>query len=142
MSATSARDSRAETVGSLLRPDYLKEAVAEYDPIAEQLYNTLNVQRLFLEYDTPRAGNFALLRFLPADKTVVLGLITTKTPEIETPATLQARVAEASHYVALERLALSPQCGFASTLAGNLITPEVQRATLETLGRVARDIWR
>jgi 5-methyltetrahydropteroyltriglutamate--homocysteine methyltransferase len=112
-----------------------------YDPIAEQLFNTLNVQRLFLEYDTPRAGNFAPLRFVPADKSVVLGLITTKTPEIEPPEMLQARVTEASRYVPLERLALSPQCGFASTLAGNLITPEVQRAKLETLGRVARTIW-
>jgi 5-methyltetrahydropteroyltriglutamate--homocysteine methyltransferase len=112
-----------------------------YDPIAEQLFNDLKVQRLFLEYDTPRAGNFAPLRFVPPDKSVVLGLITTKTPEVETPDLLLARVGEAAEYVPLDRLALSPQCGFASTLAGNLITPEVQRAKLETLGRVAREVW-
>ncbi len=112
-----------------------------YDPIAEQLFNDLKVQRLLLEYDTPRAGTFAPLRFVPADKTVVLGLVTTKEPEIESAATLRQRIEEAARYVPLERLALSPQCGFASTLPGNLITPEVQRAKLETIGRVAREVW-
>ncbi len=112
-----------------------------YDPIAEQLFNELKVQRLLLEYDTPRAGTFAPLRFVPADKMVVLGLITTKTPEVETPAALRARIEEAARYVPLERLALSPQCGFASTLEGNLVTPEAQRAKLEVLGRVAWEIW-
>jgi 5-methyltetrahydropteroyltriglutamate--homocysteine methyltransferase len=113
-----------------------------YDPIAEQLFNDLKVQRLLLEYDTPRAGTFAPLRFVPADKVVVLGLITTKTPEIESAATLQARVQEAAQHVPLERLALSPQCGFASTLEGNLISEDVQRAKLERLGQVAKEIWR
>jgi 5-methyltetrahydropteroyltriglutamate--homocysteine methyltransferase len=113
-----------------------------YDPIAEQLFNDLQVQRLLLEYDTPRAGTFAPLRFVPADMTVVLGLITTKTPEVEDAATLHARVEEAAQYVALDRLALSPQCGFASTLPGNLVSPEAQRAKLEVLGRVAKAIWR
>lgn len=113
-----------------------------YDPIAEQLFTELRVQRLLLEYDTPRAGTFAPLRFVPADKTVVLGLITTKTPEVESAELLRARIAEASQYVPLERLALSPQCGFASTLPGNLVSPEAQRAKLETLGRVAREVWR
>ncbi|HLH23564.1 MAG TPA: methionine synthase [Chloroflexota bacterium] len=112
-----------------------------YDPIAEQLFNDLKVQRLLLEYDTPRAGSFAPLRFVPPDKTVVLGLITTKEPELESDAELRQRIAEAARYVPLERLALSPQCGFASTLPGNLITPEVQRAKLETLGRVAKEVW-
>jgi 5-methyltetrahydropteroyltriglutamate--homocysteine methyltransferase len=113
-----------------------------YDPIAEQLFNDLQVQRLLLEYDTPRAGTFAPLRFVPADKVVVLGLITTKTPDLESAATLRARVQEASEYLPLDRLALSPQCGFASNLPGNLISPAAQRAKLELLGRVAAEIWR
>ncbi|HEY7067769.1 MAG TPA: methionine synthase [Chloroflexota bacterium] len=112
-----------------------------YDAIAEQLFTDLKVNRLLLEYDTPRAGNFAPLRFVSPDKAVVLGLITTKEPEIETDAQLRDRIREASQYVPLERLALSPQCGFASTLPGNLITPEVQRAKLEVLGRVAKEVW-
>jgi 5-methyltetrahydropteroyltriglutamate--homocysteine methyltransferase len=112
-----------------------------YDPIAEQLFNELRVQRLLLEYDTPRAGNFEPLRFVPGDKTVVLGLITTKEPELETSELLQRRVDEASQYIPLERLALSPQCGFASTLPGNLIGEDIQRAKLEVLGRTAKQIW-
>jgi 5-methyltetrahydropteroyltriglutamate--homocysteine methyltransferase len=101
-----------------------------YDAIAEQLFNELHVQRLLLEYDTPRAGSFAPLRFVPSDKTVVLGLITTKEPEIESEALLRERVEEASRYVPLDRLALSPQCGFASVLQGNQISEAVQRAKL------------
>ncbi len=113
-----------------------------YDAIAEQLFNELNVQRLLLEYDTPRAGSFRPLRFVPNDKTVVLGLITTKEPELESDDLLKRRVDEASRYVPLDRLALSPQCGFASTYPGNLISENVQRAKLETLSRVAKDIWK
>lgn len=112
-----------------------------YDAIAEQLFNELHVQRLLLEYDTPRAGSFAPLRFVPNDKTVVLGLITTKEPEIESEALLRRRVEEASRYVPLDRMALSPQCGFASVLEGNQISEEVQRAKLQTLTRVAKDVW-
>jgi 5-methyltetrahydropteroyltriglutamate--homocysteine methyltransferase len=115
--------------------------VGGYEAIAEELFTTLNVERLLLEYDTPRAGNFEPLRFVPQDKTVVLGLITTKEPELETDAELRQRIDEAARYVPLERLALSPQCGFASTLPGNLITPDVQRAKLQTLGRVAKAVW-
>jgi 5-methyltetrahydropteroyltriglutamate--homocysteine methyltransferase len=113
-----------------------------YDVIAEQLFNDLKVQRLLLEYDSPRAGNFAPLRFVPPDKTVVLGLITTKEPDLETADQLKRRVDEASQHVPLERLALSPQCGFASTLPGNLVGEADQRAKLELLGRVAKEIWR
>ncbi len=112
-----------------------------YDPIAEKLFTQLRVQRLLLEYDTPRAGTFAPLRFVPPDKTVVLGLITTKTPEMETADLIRRRVEEATRYIPLERLAISPQCGFASVLEGNLISEEVQRAKLELLGRVAKEIW-
>jgi 5-methyltetrahydropteroyltriglutamate--homocysteine methyltransferase len=112
-----------------------------YDPIAEQLFNEIGVQRLLLEYDTPRAGSFAPLRFVPAEKSVVLGLITTKESEIESAELLKQRIEEASRYIPLERLALSPQCGFASVMEGNLITEEAQRVKLELLGRVARDVW-
>jgi len=112
-----------------------------YDTIAEQLFNELNVQRLLLEYDTPRAGSFSPLRFVPADKSVVLGLITTKTPEIEPDELLERRIAEASKYVPLERLALSPQCGFASVAEGNAVGEDVQRTKLELLSRVAKKVW-
>jgi 5-methyltetrahydropteroyltriglutamate--homocysteine methyltransferase len=112
-----------------------------YDPIAEQLFTQIKVRRLLLEYDTPRAGSFAPLRFVPADKTVVLGLITTKESEVESADLLRRRVEEAARYIPLERLALSPQCGFASVLEGNLITEEAQRAKLKMLGRLAGEIW-
>ena len=112
-----------------------------YDPIAEQLFTQIRVQRLLLEYDTPRAGSFAPLRFVPPDKTVVLGLITTKESAVEDPDLLRRRVEEASRYIPLERLALSPQCGFASVLEGNLITEQAQHAKLELLGRLAKEIW-
>ncbi len=112
-----------------------------YDAIAEQLFSDLEVDRILAEYDSPRAGTFEPLRFVPENKTVVLGLITTKTPELEDEDLLKARIEEASKFVPLERLALSPQCGFASTLPGNLVTLEDQRAKLELLGRVARNVW-
>ncbi|HLZ73159.1 MAG TPA: methionine synthase [Dehalococcoidia bacterium] len=112
-----------------------------YDAIAEQLFNTLKVQRLLLEYDSPRAGSFAPLRFVPRDKTVVLGLVTTKQPEIESDELLRRRIEEASQHIPLERLALSPQCGFASTQEGNLVSAEVQRQKLELVARVARSVW-
>jgi 5-methyltetrahydropteroyltriglutamate--homocysteine methyltransferase len=112
-----------------------------YDPIAERLFNGIGCQRLLLEYDTPRAGSFAPLRFVPADKTVVLGLITTKEPTMETADLLRRRIEEAAAYIPLERLALSPQCGFASVGEGNLISEDVQRAKLELLGQVARQLW-
>ena len=113
-----------------------------YDAIAERLFNGLACQRILAEYDSPRAGNFAPLRFVPKDRVVVLGLVTTKEPQLEDPNELKRRIDEASRYVPLDRLALSPQCGFASTLAGNLVTPEDQRAKLELVARVARDVWR
>jgi 5-methyltetrahydropteroyltriglutamate--homocysteine methyltransferase len=112
-----------------------------YDDIAEQLFTGIHVDRLMLEYDSPRSGTFAPLRFVPDDKVVVLGLITTKEPEVEPADLLKSRVEEASQYVPIERLALSPQCGFASTLPGNLVTEDIQRAKLERLSEVARDVW-
>jgi 5-methyltetrahydropteroyltriglutamate--homocysteine methyltransferase len=112
-----------------------------YDDIAEQLFGDIHVDRLALEYDSPRAGTFAPLRFVPDDKVVILGLITTKEPEVESAELLLRRIEEATRHIPLERLALSPQCGFASTLPGNLVTPEVQRAKLERLGEVAHGVW-
>lgn len=94
-----------------------------------------------LEYDTPRAGTFAPLRFVPESKSVVLGLITTKEAELEGRELLHERVEEASQYVPVERLGLSPQCGFASVHTGNLISFEEERAKLMRLGEVAREIW-
>jgi 5-methyltetrahydropteroyltriglutamate--homocysteine methyltransferase len=112
-----------------------------YDDIAEQLFSGIHVDRLMLEYDSPRSGTFAPLRFVPDDKVVVLGLITTKEPEVESGDLLKRRIEEASEFVQTDRLALSPQCGFASTLPGNLVTEDIQRAKLERLSEVARDVW-
>jgi 5-methyltetrahydropteroyltriglutamate--homocysteine methyltransferase len=112
-----------------------------YDAIAEQLFSGLHAHRILAEYDSPRAGTFAPLRFVPDDRVVVLGLITTKEPELESADDLKRRIDEASEHVPLERLALSPQCGFASTLPGNLVTFDDERAKLELLGSVAHEIW-
>jgi methionine synthase II (cobalamin-independent) len=112
-----------------------------YDAIAEKLFNGLRVDRILAEYDSPRAGSFAALRFVPDDKVVVLGLITTKQPELENEDQLKRRIDDASAYVPLERLALSPQCGFASTLPGNIVSVDDQRAKLELVARVARTVW-
>ncbi len=112
-----------------------------YDAIAERLFTGLACSRILAEYDSPRAGTFEALRFVPADKTVVLGLITTKEPELEAEDEVKRRIDDASRHVPLERLALSPQCGFASTLPGNKVTEADQRAKLELVARVARDVW-
>jgi 5-methyltetrahydropteroyltriglutamate--homocysteine methyltransferase len=112
-----------------------------YDAIAEQLFNDLACDRILAEYDSPRAGTFEPLRFVPKDKVVVLGLVTTKEPELEDEEQLKRRIDEASRYIPLERLGLSPQCGFASTMPGNLVTSDDQRAKLELVARVARDVW-
>ena len=112
-----------------------------YDDIAEQLFTAIHVDRLMLEYDSPRSGTFAPLRFVPDDKVVVLGLITTKEPEVEPADLLKSRIEEAVRFIPIERLALSPQCGFASTLPGNMVTEDIQRAKLERLSAVARDMW-
>jgi 5-methyltetrahydropteroyltriglutamate--homocysteine methyltransferase len=112
-----------------------------YDAIADQLFNELDCNRILAEYDSPRSGSFEPLRFVPDDKVVVLGLITTKEPTLEDANQLKRRIDEAARYVPLDRLALSPQCGFASTLPGNLVTEADQRAKLELVARVAREVW-
>ena len=112
-----------------------------YDPIAEKLFHELNVDAFLLEYDSGRAGTFEPLRFVPRGKTVVLGLVSTKVPEMESSDRLRRRIEEASRYVPLEQLALSPQCGFASAMEGNLVTEEQQWRKLELVVETARQVW-
>ncbi len=112
-----------------------------YDPIAERLFGTLDVDRFLLEYDDARSGTFEPLRFVPRGKTVVLGLVSTKRPDLESPDDLRRRIAAAARYVPLEHLALSPQCGFASTMEGNLLAEDAQWAKLDLVVRVAREVW-
>jgi 5-methyltetrahydropteroyltriglutamate--homocysteine methyltransferase len=112
-----------------------------YDAIAERLFNELAHDRFMLEYDTPRAGSFEPLRFVPKGKVVVLGLVSTKTPEMETIDGLKRRIDEAAKYIPLEQLAISPQCGFASDLVGNLLSPDDQRRKLELVAETARQVW-
>ena len=112
-----------------------------YDAIAEKLFGTLEVDRFLLEYDDERSGTFEPLRFVPKDKTVVLGLVSSKLPRMEDPEQLAKRIAEASRYVPIENLAISPQCGFASTAEGNLLTEEDQWQKLKLVVETARRVW-
>lgn len=113
----------------------------KYDGIAERLLNELPHDRIMLEYDTPRAGSFEPLRFLPKGKTVVLGLVSTKTPEMETVDGLRKRIDEATKFVPLDQIAISPQCGFASDIVGNKVTEDDQRRKLSVLAETARLVW-
>jgi 5-methyltetrahydropteroyltriglutamate--homocysteine methyltransferase len=113
-----------------------------YAAIAEQIFPRTRAQRLLLEYDDERSGDFSPLTRVPEDKTVVLGLVTTKTPRVETLEGLEERIAEASRYVPLDRLALSTQCGFASVARGNDISPEVQERKLRLTVEAARRVWK
>jgi 5-methyltetrahydropteroyltriglutamate--homocysteine methyltransferase len=112
-----------------------------YDAIAEKMFGTLDVDRFLLEYDDERSGTFAPLRFIPKGKTVVLGLVSSKLPRMEDGDDLVKRIEEASRYVSLENLALSPQCGFASTAEGNLITEGQQWDKLGLVVDTARRVW-
>jgi 5-methyltetrahydropteroyltriglutamate--homocysteine methyltransferase len=112
-----------------------------YERIAEPLFSELRNDHFLLEYDDDRSGDFAPLRFMPKDKRVVLGLVTSKHGRLEDRGTLLRRVEEATRYVPLENLAISPQCGFASVVEGNIITPEDQWAKLRLVVDVAREIW-
>jgi len=116
-------------------------AEGSYEDVAERLFNALEIPFYFLEYDTPRAGNFTPLRFVPGHKSVVLGLISSKTATLEDKAALLARVEDAARYVSSDRLAISPQCGFASVDTGNPVTAEVQHAKLRLVVELAREIW-
>jgi 5-methyltetrahydropteroyltriglutamate--homocysteine methyltransferase len=112
-----------------------------YDAVAEKLFGTMKVDRFLLEYDDQRSGTFAPLRFIPKDKTVVLGLVSSKRPELENGDDLMRRIDEASRFVSNENLALSPQCGFASTMEGNLLTEDQQWAKLRLVAEVSRRLW-
>ncbi len=112
-----------------------------YDAIAETIFGGLDVDGFFLEYDTERAGGFEPLRFVKKGKRVVLGLVSTKKPELESKDALKRRIDEAAKYVPLDHLCLSPQCGFASTHHGNKITPEIQRRKLALVVDVANEVW-
>ena len=112
-----------------------------YDEIAERLLNELKHDRFLFEYDTPRAGGFEPLRFLPKGKIMVLGLVSTKVPRLETLDELKRRIDEAARYVPLEQLAISPQCGFSSDVVGNLISEDDQKRKLEVVVETARQVW-
>ena len=112
-----------------------------YDRIAEQIFVRARFHRFLLEYDDERSGTFEPLRHVPDDRIVVLGLVSSKTPRLESADTLRSRIVEASRVVPLDRLALSPQCGFASTHEGNRLSPDDQRRKLELVATTARQVW-
>lgn len=116
-------------------------ASGSYEAVAEVLFNEIDVDAYFLEYDDERSGDFAPLRFFPDDKTLVLGLVTSKRAELEDPDELKARVHEAAAYVDLDRMCLSPQCGFSSTVHGNDLTEQDQWAKLRHVVEIAGEIW-
>jgi 5-methyltetrahydropteroyltriglutamate--homocysteine methyltransferase len=127
----------------LCRGNFRSNWAAEggYEPVAEVLFNELNIDGYFLEYDDPRSGDFAPLRHLPTGKTVVLGLVTTKLGEIETGDAIRRRIDEAAKFAPIEQLALLPQCGFSSTVHGNDVTVAQQRAKLQLVQDVAQAVW-
>jgi 5-methyltetrahydropteroyltriglutamate--homocysteine methyltransferase len=112
-----------------------------YDAIAERMFVELPHDRFLLEYDSPRAGGFEPLRFVPKGKVVVLGLVSTKVPEMETVDGLKRRIDEAAKFIPLDQLAISPQCGFASDVIGNLISVDDQKRKLELVVETARQVW-
>jgi len=112
-----------------------------YDAVAERLFSGLRHRRLLLEYDTERAGGFEPLRFVPKGTVVVLGLVSTKVPELESVDFLKRRIDDAARYLPLDQLAISPQCGFSSDVVGNLITPDDQKRKLERVVETARQVW-
>jgi 5-methyltetrahydropteroyltriglutamate--homocysteine methyltransferase len=112
-----------------------------YDLIATPIFQNIRAQRLLLEYDDERSGTFEPLSAVPGDKTVVLGLVTTKTPRAETPASLTQRIRDAARIVPLERLAVSPQCGFATSVGGNALSPDDQKRKLHVVCETARAVW-
>jgi 5-methyltetrahydropteroyltriglutamate--homocysteine methyltransferase len=127
----------------MCRGNYRSSWAAEggYDFVAEALFGELDVDGFFCEFDDERSGGFAPLRFVPPGKQVVLGLVTTKTGRLEDPDNLKRRIDEASKYVPLDQLCLSPQCGFSSTVEGNALTLEEEVAKLRLIVDVAEDVW-
>jgi 5-methyltetrahydropteroyltriglutamate--homocysteine methyltransferase len=116
-------------------------ATGGYEPIAEMLFDTIGVHGYFMEYDSARAGGFEPLRFVPKGKTVVLGLVTSKIGMLESRDDLKRRIEEATRYVDIDQLCLSPQCGFASTEDGNTLAEDEQWAKLAMIVELADEIW-
>jgi 5-methyltetrahydropteroyltriglutamate--homocysteine methyltransferase len=116
-------------------------AEGSYEEVAERLFNNLNIHCFFLEYDSPRAGDFSPLRYMPESRTAILGLVSTKSPALEDKAILIDKVEQATKYLPLDRLGISPQCGFASIDTGNPVTSEVQHAKLQRVLEVANKVW-
>lgn len=141
--AISARPAGMKVLLHLCRGNFKSGWAAEggYEPVAEILFNEIDVDGYFLEFDDERSGSFEPLRFLPRGKIVVLGLVTTKRGELESAAAIGDRIKEAARHAPLEQLALSPQCGFASTCEGNALTPDDQRRKLSLVTQVAREVW-
>jgi 5-methyltetrahydropteroyltriglutamate--homocysteine methyltransferase len=127
----------------LCRGNFRSSWIAQggYEPVAELLFNQIGVHGYFMEFDTERAGGFEPLRFVPRNKLVVLGLVTSKSGALESTAKLQRRIGDAAGYVDLDQLCLSPQCGFASTEEGNALSEEEQWAKLARIVQVARTVW-
>ncbi len=127
----------------LCRGNFRSSWAAEggYEPVAEIMFNELEIDAFFLEYDDPRSGDFAPLRFLPKGKTVVLGLITTKLGELESRDEILRRIEEAAKFAPIDQLALSPQCGFASTVFGNDLSVEQQAEKIRLVVDVAKEVW-
>jgi 5-methyltetrahydropteroyltriglutamate--homocysteine methyltransferase len=142
---TAIRDRPADMTVTmhLCRGNFRSSWIAQggYEPVAEMLFNQIGVNGYFMEFDTDRAGGFEPLRFVPKDKAVVLGLVTSKAGELESVAALERRIGEAAKYVDFEQLCLSPQCGFASTEEGNILSEEQQWAKLARIVEVARKVW-
>ena len=112
-----------------------------YEPVAETLFNAINVHGYFMEYDTERAGGFEPLRLVPKDKTVVLGLVTSKSGRLEAKDDIRCRIKQAAKFIPLEQLCLSPQCGFASTEEGNILAEDEQWTKLKMIVEVAQEVW-
>ena len=116
-------------------------ASGSYDFVADALFNRLDVDGFFMEWDDERSGGFEPLRYVPKGKTVVLGLVTTKRPKLEDKDLLKRRIEEASQYVDVDQLCISPQCGFSSTVEGNELTEDQQWAKLQLIVEVAQEVW-
>jgi 5-methyltetrahydropteroyltriglutamate--homocysteine methyltransferase len=141
--AISARPEGMSVTTHMCRGNFRSSWAAEggYDFVAEALFSELAVDGFFLEYDDERSGGFEPLRFVPKGKMVVLGLVTTKSGQLENPDDLKRRIDEAARYVPLDQLCLSPQCGFSSTVEGNVLTQAEQRAKLQLIVQTAHDVW-
>ncbi|HUK18136.1 MAG TPA: 5-methyltetrahydropteroyltriglutamate--homocysteine S-methyltransferase [Bryobacteraceae bacterium] len=142
-SAIAGRPAEMRITMHLCRGNFRSSWIARggYEPVAEILFNTIGADGYFMEYDTERAGGFEPLRFVPKGKTVVLGLVTSKTGELESKDEIKRRLDEASRYLDLDQLCLSPQCGFASTEEGNLLTEDQQWAKLSRIVEIADEVW-